>query len=154
MFNLPANCPTTPVIVGAIVAVVGWPVTAWFAYRMGFRSQRVRMEWEAQNAKQSLRTKFIDLANRFKTTVSSSERPEVWVEFFKDNVTQLVSDYEMIRPDMKWNEKKRIDEAMNSIKRFASMNPGEICATCRHDSELFDALKKFPETENKSSFTP
>ncbi len=146
MFNLPASCPTTPVIVGAIVVVVGWPLTTWFAYRLGFRSQRVRMEWEAQEAKKSLRTKFIDLANRFKTTVSRSEQPDAWVDFFKDNVAQLISDYETIRPELKWNEKKRMDEALNSIKRFASMSPGEICAACRHDSELFDALKKFPET--------
>jgi hypothetical protein len=145
MFNLPANCPTTPVIVVAIVAIVGWPLTGWFAYRMGFRSQRVRMEWEAQEAKKSLRKKFIDLANRFRTTISIPERPDTWVDFFKDNVAQLISDYELIRPDLKWNEKKKMDEAMNSIKRFASMSPEEIRAACRHDNELFDALKKFPE---------
>lgn len=146
MFNLPSNCPTAPVIVGAIIVVVGWPLTAWFAYRLGLRSHRVQMEWDAQQAKRSVHRKFFDSANRFKTTVSGSERPESWVDFFKDNVRQLISDYETIRPDLKWNEKKRMDEAMNSIKRFATMNPGEICATCRQDTELFDALKKFPET--------
>jgi len=103
------------------------------------------MEWEAQEAKKSVHRKFIELANRFKTTVSISERPDNWVDFFKDNVAGFVSDYEKIRPDLKWNEKKRMDEAMNSIKRFAAMNHEEIRAACRNDSELFDALKKFPE---------
>jgi hypothetical protein len=145
MINLPANCPMVPVIIGAIVTAIGWPVTAYFAYRAGFRSQRMRMEWEAQQAKLSLRTKFMDLANNLRTNVSVSERRENWVDFFKDNVTQFVSDYEVIRPDLVWKEKKKMDEAMNSIRRFASMNPEEIYAACRTDSELFDALKKFPE---------
>jgi hypothetical protein len=104
------------------------------------------MEWEARQAKQSLRKKFIDLANNLKTNVCSSERPDAWVDFFKDNVAQFISGYEMIRPDLAWKEKKRMDEAMNSIKRFASMNHDDIHAACRHDNELFDALKKFPET--------
>lgn len=145
MFNVPATCPMTPVIIGVIVTVVGWPVTAWFAYRSGLRSHRMQMEWEARQAKQSLQTKFIDLANRFKTTVAASERPDHWVDFFKDNVVQFISDYEKIRADLGWKEKKRMDEAMNSIKRFASMNEEDIRAACRTDSELFDALKKFPE---------
>ncbi|HUA65694.1 MAG TPA: hypothetical protein VME24_07595 [Alphaproteobacteria bacterium] len=145
MINPPASYPAIPVIVGAIVVAVGWPATAYVAYRLGFRSQRVRMEWEAQEAKKSVHRKFIELANRFKTTVSISERPDNWVDFFKDNVAGFVSDYEKIRPDLKWNEKKRMDEAMNSIKRFAAMNHEEIRAACRNDSELFDALKKFPE---------
>jgi hypothetical protein len=135
----------TPVIVGAIVTVVGWPLTAWFAYRLGWRSQRMRIEWEAQKAKQSLRMKFIDLANSLKTNVSISEHPDTWVDFFKDNVVQLISDYQAIRPDLTWKEKKGMDEAMNSIKRFAGMNDDDIRAACRNDSELFDALKKFPE---------
>jgi hypothetical protein len=143
MINLPATCPMVPVIIGAIVTVVGWPVTAYFAYRSGFRSQRMRMEWEAQKAKLSLRTKFMDLANDL--SVSISERRDNWVEFFKDNITQFVSDYQVIRPDLAWKEKKKMDEAMNSIRRFASMNHDEIYTACRTDSELFDALKKFPE---------
>jgi hypothetical protein len=145
MFNLPSNCPTTPVIVVALITVVGWPMSAWFAYRSGLRSQRMRFEWEAQQAKQSLRKKFLDLANQFKTNVPASERPDNWVEFFKDNAAQFVSAYEMIKPDLPWKEKKRMDEAMNSIKRFASMNDDDIRAACRNDSELFDAFKKFPE---------
>ena len=146
MFNIPANCPTAPVIVGAIVTVVGWPVTAYFAYRSGWRSQRMRLEWEAQKAKQSLRKKFMDSANQFRTNVSISEHPDTWVDFFKDNVAQLISDYETIRPDLEWKAKKRIDEAMNSLKRFATMSHEDIRAACRNDGELFDALKKFSET--------
>lgn len=146
MFRLPANCPTTPVIIGAILTVVGWPVSAWFAYRLGFRSQRMRFEWEAQKAKQSLRKRFVDLANDLRTNVSTTERPDNWVEIFKEKASQLVSDYEMIRPDLAWKEKKRIDEAMNTIKRFAIMDHDDIHAACGNDSELFDALKKFPET--------
>jgi hypothetical protein len=146
MFNVPANCPMTPVIVGAIVTVVGWPITAWFAYRSGLRSHRMRLEWEAQKAKESLQKKFMDSANRFKTNVSISEHPDTWVDFFKDNVRQLIADYETIRPDLEWKQKKRMDEAMNSLKRFAIMNHDDIRAACRNDGELFDALKKFPET--------
>src|SRR5215469_5308434 len=97
MFKVPANFPAIPVIVGAIVVAIGWPVTVWLAYRLGFRSQRVRMEWEAQQAKKSVHRKFIELANRFKANFSSFERPENWVEFFKDNVAEFVSDYEKIR---------------------------------------------------------
>lgn len=145
MFNLPATCPTPPVIVGAIVTVVGWPLTAWFAYRSGWRSQRMRIEWEAQKAKESLHKKFFDFANSFKAEVSVPDHPDTWLEFFKDNVAQLISDYQVIRPDLAWKETKRMDEAMNSIKRFAGMNENEIRAACRNDSELFDALKKFPE---------
>lgn len=143
--NLPATCPMIAVIVGAIVTVVGWPLTAYFAYRSGLRSHRAQMEWEAQKAKQSLRTKFFDLANSFKTNVSISDNPEGWVDFFKDNVAQLISGYQVIRQDLAWKEKKRIDEAMNSIKRFAIMNEDEIRAARRTDDELFDALKKLPE---------
>ena len=106
----------------------------------------MRLEWEAQEAKESLQKKFIDSANRFKTNVSISEHPDTWVDFFKDNVAQLISDYETIRPDLEWKGKKRMDEAMNSIKRFASMNHEELRVACRNDGELFDALKKFPET--------
>lgn len=146
MFNLPANCPTSLVIVGAIVTVAGWPATAWFAYRVGFRSQRVRMEWEAEQAKQSLKKNFFDSANRFRTNVSISENPDTWVDYFKDNVRQLIADYETIRADLEWKEKKRMDEAMNSIQRFAGMDHKEIRAACRNDGELFDALKKFPES--------
>jgi hypothetical protein len=135
-----------PVIAGAIVTFVGWPLTAWFAYRSGFRSQRMRMEWEAQKAKQYLRTKFMDLANDLKTKVAGPERPSDWAEFFKDNATQFVSDYQVIRADLAWKEKKKMDEAINSIKRFASMNHEELYAACWTDTELFDALKKFPET--------
>jgi hypothetical protein len=146
MFNLPANCPMMPVIVAAIVTVVGWPVTTWFAYRSGLRSHRMRLEWEAQEAKKSLQKKFFDSASRFKTNVSISEHPDTWVDFFTDNVRQLIADYETIRPDLEWKQKKRIDEAMNSLKRFAVMDHGDIRAACRNDGELFDALKKFPES--------
>ena len=103
------------------------------------------MEWDAQQAKKSVHRKFIESANRFRENVSISEHRDTWVDFFKDNAAQLVSDYETIRGDLRWSEKKRMDEAMNSIRRFASMNREEICTTCRNDSELFDALKKFPE---------
>ncbi|HEV2329109.1 MAG TPA: hypothetical protein VGY56_10015 [Verrucomicrobiae bacterium] len=144
MFTVPANCPTTPVIIGAILTVVGWPATAWLAYRSGFRSQRMRMEWEAQKAKQSQRQKFFDLANDLK--VSTAERPDNWIEIFKEKAAHLVSNYEMIRSDLAWKEKRRIDEAMNTIKRFAVMDHDDIHAACGNDSELFDALKKFPET--------
>jgi hypothetical protein len=143
MLNLPASCPTILVIIGTIVTVIGWPVSACFAYRLGFRSQRMRMEWEAQKAKQTFRKKFIHLADDLRTNVS--ERPDTWVDFFKDNVARLVSDYQTIRPELKWAEKKKLDEAMNSIKRFAGMNEDEIHAACRSDTELLDALKKFPE---------
>ncbi|HEY1788088.1 MAG TPA: hypothetical protein VGJ73_08035 [Verrucomicrobiae bacterium] len=142
---MPANCPTPYVIAGVIVTVIGWPVTAWFAYRSGSHSQRIRIEWEAQQAKQSLKRKFMDSLNRFKTNVSVSENPDSWVDYFKDNVAQLISDYQTIGLDLKWKEKKKMDEAMNSIKRFAAMNEDEIRAACRTDTELFDALKKFPE---------
>ncbi|HEV2455529.1 MAG TPA: hypothetical protein VGY98_14790 [Verrucomicrobiae bacterium] len=145
MFAVPANCPTSLVIAGAIITIVGWPVTACFAYRKGLRSQRARMEWEAQQAKRALRKKFIDLANRLKATVSVSERPQNWVDFFKDNVVQLISDYEAIRAELEWKEKKRIEEAMSSIRRFASMDHDEIYLACRSDSELADAFKKIPE---------
>src|SRR5215469_11471648 len=122
MLNVPASFPAVPVIVGAIIAVVGWPLTAWFAYRLGLRSHRVRMEWDAQQAKKSVHRKFIESANRFRENVSISEHRDTWVDFFKDNAAQLVSDYETIRGDLRWSEKKRMDEAMNSIRRFASMN--------------------------------
>ncbi|HEX3625233.1 MAG TPA: hypothetical protein VH280_07400 [Verrucomicrobiae bacterium] len=145
MLNLPASCPINPVIVGAIVTIVAWPVTVLLAYQSGLRTQRKRVEWEAQKAKQDFRKAFFDSANRFKTNVSISENPNNWVDFFKDNVRKLISDYEMIRPDLKWKDKKRMDEAMNSIKRYAPMNEREIRDACRHDNELFDALKKFPE---------
>jgi hypothetical protein len=52
----------------------------------------------------------------------------------------------VIRADLAWKEKKKMDEAINSIKRFASMNHEELYAACWTDTELFDALKKFPET--------
>jgi len=145
MLNIPTTCPTIPVIIGAIITVVGWPATAWFAYRAGWRSQRMRIEWEAQKAKEAFQKNFFDSANRLKAEVSISDHPETWVDFFKENVTQFISDYQTVRLDLKWNEKKKMDEAMNSIKRFASMNEREIRAACRNDSELFDALKKFPE---------
>jgi hypothetical protein len=145
MFNVPATCPTILVVVGAIVTVVGWPLTTYLAYRSGFRSQLMRLEWEALKAKQALRQKFFDSANDLKTNVSVSDHPETWLDYFKDNIAKFISDYQVIRPDLAWKERKRIDEAMNSLRRFAPMNEDEIRAACRTDSELFDALKKLPE---------
>lgn len=145
MFAEPVNCPWAPVIIGAVVIAVAWPASIYGAYRRGVRSQQDQVKRDAQAAKQNLRKKFIDLVKQFKTNVSASARRDAWMDFFKDNVVQLVADYETIRPDLEWADKNRMDEAMNTIKRFGGMSPGEISDACTENNELFDALNKFRE---------
>lgn len=132
-----------PIIVAGAVAIIGWFVTGYFAYRLGLRSKKLERQWAVEDAKKARRAEFIDFANLIKTTINTSHTPMDWVNFFKDNAVTFLTCYEKFGLELSASEKIDVRDAMTIIAKFAGMSHGEIY---EKEQEFYDALDKIPQT--------
>jgi hypothetical protein len=130
----------------ALWMIAGWVLSTllagWTGYRWALRTKTLEREWNIQDAKTARRGELIQFANLVKNTINTSNsNPADWVNFFKDIAVQFLTIHGKTSGELTGDEKRRIDEAMKVIARFASMNHGDIY---EHQQELFNALNRIP----------
>lgn len=140
--NDPNHCAWLPVIIGAIVTVIGWPLSTFFAYRWGLKSQRVAREFAVKDAIATRRRELLGFACDLKTHIAASDDPAVWVKMFRDNAPRLKSEFIKISHELSGDDRIKIQAAIDSVMRFAAMHQGDIYA---NGKELLDAFNKFPD---------
>jgi hypothetical protein len=87
-----------------LVAIVGWPVSAWLGYRLGLRSQRLQRDAEKREAIAEARTEYVGFIRGWIYSFSKKIfKPGGWerdYDAFFDEVPLFISLSEKVRADL------------------------------------------------------
>ena len=142
MANDPNHCAWLPVIIGGIITIIGWPLSTFFAYRWGLKSQRVAREFAAKDAIAVRRREFLGFVCDIKTHIAECGDPAIWVNMFGENAPRLKAEFIKISHELSGDDKIKIQAAIDGVMKFAAMQPADIYA---NGQELLDAFNKFPD---------
>ena len=130
-------------VIAICITVIGWPITAYVAYRFGLRSKKMERQWAMEDAKKKRRADFLSVIDALRNTIQTSGGdPTEWVNFFKDNIVGILAAYSKTAIELEGEEKTHIDDAMRVFRAIGTMSHGDIY---ERQQELFDAINRIPE---------
>ncbi len=79
--------------IALLVAILGWPISAYFGHLWTLRSQKFQREYAVMDAISTRRREFLGFVCDIKTHIAECDDPAVWVNMFRDNAPRLKAEF-------------------------------------------------------------